>query len=184
MRKRRPLAGVLLAILIGLGMALIVPWAFHIGGRFTPLWTWTGTGELLTKGGKQRRFFVSLHPASSMSRLRLDGLRPSSGLGGSACLCTAPGKFQYLRLSGTIYGAWLSTENSLLQFRLIEQTLIDVGQARAGYFDLYGRWRGQQLVMDDRGEASHPFRSGLRVEHASVTLDWSSLWSCSNLCAE
>jgi hypothetical protein len=51
-------------------------------------------------------------------------------------------------------------------FRLIERNAIDLGQHR-GYFDLYGRWQGLQLVMDDRGGYSTTFRSGLWPEHAS-----------------
>lgn len=95
----------------------------------------------------------------------------------------SPGVFQSLKLSGTIYGAWRSTEGSLMQFRLIERTILDVGQARAGYFDLVGRWNGPELVMDSRGSWSHPFRSGLRLEHASVNLRWSSAWTCEAACA-
>jgi hypothetical protein len=58
-----------------------------------------------------------------------------------------------------------------MAFRLLEPKLFDTGQ-RQGYFDLYGRWQGQQLVMNDRGRYAGAFRSGPKIEHASVTLDW------------
>ena len=89
---------------------------------------------------------------------------------------------QYLKLSGTIYNGWSTTEDSLLSIRLLEQKYFDVGQHR-GYFDLYGRWRGPQLVLDDRGAYASTFRSGVRIEHASVTLDRGSYPDFSAACA-
>ena len=68
-----------------------------------------------------------------------------------------------LKLSGTIYGGWISTEGAVMQFRLLDYKIFDVGQ-RQGYFDLFGRWRGSELVMDDRGESSSKFRSGLKID--------------------
>ena len=92
------------------------------------------------------------------------------------------GVVQQLKLSGTIYGGWSSTENSLMEFRLLEFKIFDLGQ-RQGYFDLFGRWRGQELVMDDRSEASGNFRFGFKAEHASVTLDWGSFTDFKAACA-
>ena len=51
-----------------------------------------------------------------------------------------------------------------------------------GSFDLVGKLRGPELVMDDRGNWSTSFRSGLRIERASVTLQWSPYWSCKTAC--
>jgi hypothetical protein len=70
-----------------------------------------------------------------------------------------------LELRGTIYGGWRSTEGSLLEFRLLEPKVLDGGQGQ-GFFDLFGRWHGPELVMDDRGEPGNRFRSGLRIDHA------------------
>ena len=123
---------------------------------------------LHAKGGTYP-VYVNLYPSSRFSRLRLNGLRPSGGVQGSATLCTSRGVTQYLKLSGTVYNGWLSTEGSLIQLRLLEQKFFDVGQRR-GYMDLYGRWKGVELVLDDRGDQGTTFRSGLRIEHASVTL--------------
>ncbi len=162
--------------------ALTSPWAFHIGGRSTPLLYWSGSGKLVTKNGTYP-LYVYFFPASHSSRLQLDGLRPTGGLQGSGSLCTSPGVIQQLKLSGTIFGGWRSTEGSLMEFRLLEyKKFLDSGTHR-GYFDLYGRWRGQQLVMDDRGRWSAPFRSGLKIERASVTLDWGSYSDFKAACA-
>ncbi|HEY6351506.1 MAG TPA: hypothetical protein VI636_19050 [Candidatus Angelobacter sp.] len=169
------------ALFYGVVVALD-PWAFHIGGRWTPLLTWQGSGKLVAKGGIEYPLWVSFYPSSHFSQLHMDGLRPTGGLQGSAWLCTSRGVTQRLELSGTIYGGWRSTEGSLMAFRLLEPKIIDLGQRR-GYFDLAGRWRGQELVMDDRGSVGSVFRSGLRIEHASVALDWSSYSDFKAVCA-
>ena len=181
--RSRPFVAFLFLIALACAGALIVPWAFHIGGRPTPLLTWWGSGQLHTKGGQEYPIFISLRPSSHSSRLRLDGLRPTSGLGGSACLCTAPGAFQYLNLSGTLYGAWSRIEDGLIQFRLLEITVIDVGQKRAGFFDMTGRWDGPELVMAARGTYSSPFRSGLHIVQPSVRFHWNPYWTCKSACA-
>lgn len=175
-RQRRGCLANLVGLLV-LGVAVVYgvaavtsPWAFHIGGRWTPLLYWSGSGRLVTKSGTYP-LYVSFFPASHFSQLHLDGLGPTGGVQGSGWLCTAPGVLQQLKLGGTIYGGWRSTEGSLMQFRLLEPKIFDVGQ-RQGYFDLYGRWQGQELVMNDHGRYAGIFRSGLKIEHASVTFDW------------
>lgn len=163
------------ALLYGV-LAITDPWSFHIGGRWTPFLTWHGYGELLTEGGVQYPLYVSFFPSSHFSQLHREGLRPTGGLQGSGWLCTSRGVTQRLELSGTIYGGWRSTDGSLLTFRLLERQILNVGQGQ-GFFDLAGRWQGPKLVMDERGdhgEIGEPFRSGLRIDHASVTLDWGS----------
>jgi hypothetical protein len=168
--RRRPFPAVLIVIIILLAVPLTVPWAFHIGGRWTPLLNWSGSGKLITKSGTYP-LYVSFFPSPHFSRLRLDGLRPTGGLQGTGVLYRSPGVAQQLKLSGTIYGAWRSTEDSVMQFRLLEWQILQTHQVR-GYFDLYGRWQGPELVMDDRGAWGSVFRSGLKIEHASVTLAW------------
>jgi hypothetical protein len=157
------------------------PWSLHIGGRLTPLLTWQGSGKLLTKGGSYP-VYIYFFPSSHFSQLHMDGLRPTGGVQGSGWLCTSRGVTQRLTLSGTIYGGLCSTEGSLIAFRLLEPKVIDVGQGQ-GFFDLAGRWRGPQLIMDDRGAPGNRFRSGLKVEKASVTLDWDSYSDFKAVCA-
>ena len=180
------LVGILgVALLYGL-VAITAPWSFHIGGRWTPFLTWHGYGELQTKDGNRYPLYVSFFPSSHSSRLHLEGLRPTGGLQGSAWICTSPGVTQYLDLSGTIYGGWRSTDDSLIGFRLLEHKIINTGGYR-GFFDLRGRWQGPKLVMDERGDhgkVGSPFRSGLRVDYARVTLGWGTYSDFKNLCAK
>jgi hypothetical protein len=176
-----------LCVVVVYGVAAVTaPWSFHIGGRSTPFLYWSASGTLRTKGGTYP-LYVFFYPSPSFSRLRLwsqegDGLRPTGGVQGSGYVCTSRGAIQYLKLSGTIYNGWSSTEGSLINFRLLEPRYFDVGQRR-GYFDLDGRWNGPELVMDDRGSVGKTFRSGLRIEHASVTLERTSYSDFKATCA-
>jgi len=52
-----------------------------------------------------------------------------------------------------------------------------------GYVDLLGYWHGPQLDMDDRGEWSDPFRSGLKFKHTSLTLRSGSNSEFKTVCA-
>lgn len=174
-----------LAVFYGV-MAITDPWAFHIGGRLTPFLTWHGYGQLQTKDGNRYPLYVSFYPSSHFSQLRREGLRPTGGLQGYGWLCAAPGVSQRLDLSGTIYGGWRSTDGSLMAFRLLEwRTTRDrlLGTApNRGYIDLSGRWHGSQLLVNQ--DFATPFRSGLRFDHASVTLDWGTYSAFKELCAK
>jgi hypothetical protein len=180
--RRRLFPGLLLGIVIVSALAATMPWAFHIGGRWTPL-AWWGSGTLVEKNGVEYPMFLMLYPSARFSRLRQDGRRPTGGVQGNACLCTSPGVSQYLKVSGTIYDGWLRTEGSAMKLRLFEPTIVDVGQQRAGYFDVVGTWQGTELLLDERANYARPFRSGLHIDHASVNLRWNPYWSCKSACA-
>lgn len=172
---------VLMVVIVYALAAVMSPWAFHIGGRWTPLLYWSGRGKMVTKNGTYP-LYVFFYPSADMSRLHVDGLQPTGGLQGSAAICLASGTIQSMKLSGTVFGGWRSTEHSLMEFRVLDRKIVDVGQ-RQGYFDLYGHWRGTELVMDDRGGFGGTLRSGLRIDQASVTFTWSSYSDFENACA-
>jgi hypothetical protein len=176
------LALVAVAAVVYAGIALLNPWSLHIGRRWTPLMTWSGSGKLLTKGGKEYPLYLYIYPSPHFSRLAMHGQRPTGGVQGAAWLCTSPGVTQRLNLGGTIYGGWRSTEGSLIAFRLLEPRVIDIGQ-RQGYFDLQGRWNGPDLVMDASDSTGTRFRSGLKIEPTVVTLKWSSYSDFKAACA-
>lgn len=158
------------------------PWAYHIGGRSTPLLTWRGSGKLLTKSGVEYPLYLYFYPSPHFSKLHREGLRPTGGVQGMGWLCTGRGVTQQLKLSGTIWGGWRSTDNALIAFRLNEPTIFNVGQ-REGFFDLAGRFHGSALVMDSGTNVPNQFRSGLRIDHASVALDWDSYSHFKSVCA-
>ena len=181
--RYRAIPGLILVLTLVYGaMVLLNPWAIHMGGRWTPLLLWTGTGKLVTATGTYP-VLVTIGPFGHSSRLRLDGLRPTAGVSGWGWLCTPQGTTIRLRLYGTIYGAWRSTDGALMQFRLNERIQNFPSIQDGGYFDLFGHWQGPQLVLDDRNEWSARFRSGLTIKHASVTLRPGSKSEFNSACA-
>jgi hypothetical protein len=91
-------------VLILLVIAVLAPWAFHIGGRWTPGF-WQGVGTLRTESGGAYPLYIYFHPNfRGMSHLRLNGQRPTNALRGTGWLCSAQGVTQLLDLSGDIYG--------------------------------------------------------------------------------
>ncbi len=52
-----------------------------------------------------------------------------------------------MQLSGTMYGGYTSDSDSLLAFRLLEWCQpFALNQAKRGFFDLAGNWRGPELI--------------------------------------
>ena len=43
-----------------------------------------------------------------------------------------------------------------------------------GYFDIAGVWQGGDLAMNRPDEQGIKFKSGLFIDHATVTLHWAS----------
>jgi hypothetical protein len=162
---------ILMGAVVCVVIAVLNPWALHMGGRATPLMYWQGTGTVVSKDGKTYPLYVFFLPGTGASRLHREGLRPNSGLQGTGELCTGPGQTQMLKLSGTMYGGYSSTEGSLMDFRLFEWKIFDP-QMRKGYFDLAGNWRGGELVMDRPLSQSRVFLSGVRIQDATATLRW------------
>ena len=94
------------------------PWALHIGGRSTPLLYWHGSGTLVSKDGKSYPLYVSFWPGKPGKHGggRREGKIWSADLKGTGWLCVAPGSVERMDMSGTMYGGYTSSENSL--FRL------------------------------------------------------------------
>ena len=175
------LTKLLLLVVVGvvLAWALIValnPWALHIGGRSTPLLYWHGAGTVLAKGGKALPLYVSFwpgRPGGFHGGGRREGKTVSARLDGTGWLCTAPGVVEVMELSGTMYGGYTNDSSSLLDFRLLERRRpFAINYQRRGFFDLAGMWRGGELVMNRPNEQGIPFKSGLLIDNAVVTLRW------------
>ena len=174
-RRRFGIAGLLVcAVLFYAVVAALDPWAMHMGGSWTPLLYWTGTGNLVTSNGTYP-IYVWFFPGSHFSQLHMDGLRPTGGIQGGGSLCESAGKVVPLRLSGTIRGGWKTTEGALIEvdFRVLEKSSLRQAVAYArygGYFRLFGYWHGAKLTMDDRAESSTSSHLGTGIQHASLIL--------------
>jgi len=166
--------------------ALLAPWAFHIGGRWTPA-MWQGVGMLRTESGDAYPLYVYFFPRfRGMSHLRLNGQRPTNALGGAGWLCSAQGVTQRMDLSGDIYGTYLNTDGNQMGFRLLDaRRAFRINPQKRRYFDLYGRWHGTELVMQDDGgweRGFHPAPHNPK-ERASVTFTWAGYSDFKKLCA-
>jgi hypothetical protein len=63
----------------------------------------------------------------------------------------------------------------VLDFRLLERRRpFAINYQKRGFFDLAGTWRGGELVMNHPNEQGIPFKSGLLIDSAVVTLRWAS----------
>src|SRR5579864_1596972 len=165
--------------------AVLAPWAFRIGERWTPGF-WQGVGTLRTDSGDAYPLYIYFYPNfRSMSRLQLNGQRPTNGLRGTGWLCSAQGEKQLLDLSGTIYGTYLNTDGNQMGFRLLDyRQPFRINPQVRRYFDLYGRWHGPELVMEDTGGWERNFHpnSPNSKERAKVTFTWGSYWDFKKLC--
>lgn len=160
--KKFGILGLAVVVLLTLtAIGTITPWAFHMGGRFTPLY-WSGSGMLVAKQGAFP-LYVLFYPADGSNRLH-----------GWGSLCISKNTIIPLDLHGEVGKAWWSIDRASMDITLSEpDTLrenILAGYAGGG-FRLIGNWQGPDLVLDDGGNIPTAFRrSGLKVEHASVIL--------------
>lgn len=172
-------------VVVFLVIALLAPWAFRIGGRWTPA-VWQGIGTLRTESGDAYPLYVYFFPRfRGMTRLRLNGQRPTNSLGGSGWLCSAQGVTQRMNLSGDIYGTYLNTDGNQTAFRLLDaRRAFQINPQHRRYFDLYGRWHGPELVMQDDGGWERGFHPDPHdpKERASVTFRWGSYSEFKKLC--
>ncbi|MGC2163619.1 MAG: hypothetical protein WA634_17055 [Silvibacterium sp.] len=157
-------------------LVAIGPWALHIGGRSTPLLFWHGSGTVLNKDGKTYPLYVSFWPGkpsgfSGGGRREGKGVRAT--ITGTGWLCVAPGSIERMDISGTMYGGYSSTADSLFDFRLLEwQRPFAFNHYNRGFFDLAGAFHGPDLVMDRTNEQGIKFLSGLFIDHATATFHW------------
>ena len=97
-------------------------------------------------------------------------------------MCTSRGKQLALDLRGTVPNAQQSTGDNDIHLYFNETQVLNVGQTRGGY-SLHGGWHGPELVMTEDDESERAFSSGLKVEHASVTLTRGSYSDFKTMCA-
>jgi hypothetical protein len=151
------------------------PWALHIGGRSTPLLYWHGVGTVTSKDGKTYPIYVTFWPGKPQrSQIgRREGKRKNADLSGAGWLCVAPGSMEKMDLSGTMYGGYSTSDGALIEFRLLEwRKAFSINPQHRGFFEVAGEFEGPDLVMDRGNEQGIPFKSGMLIDHATVTLRW------------
>jgi len=158
-------------------MVALNPWALHIGGRSTPLLYWHGSGILHSKDGKTYPLYVSWWPGKPGRHGggRREGKIWSADLKGTGWLCLAPESVERMDLSGTMYGGYLTSDQSLFDFRFLEwQKPFQINYHNRGFFDVAGAWHGPELVLDRPNEQGIKLNTGPLIDNATVTLHWAS----------
>jgi hypothetical protein len=133
---------------------------------------------VVSKDGKTYPVYVGFSPGRPQGFHgggRREGKMVSAHLDGTGWLCLSPGTIERMDLSGTMYGGYASSDDSLMDFRLLEhRKAFAINPQRRGFFDLAGKWNGPDLVMNRPNEQGIPFKSGLFIDNATVTLRWAS----------
>ncbi len=145
-RRRRGGWLKLLVILIVVLFAVFVaptPWALHIGGKFTPLETWSGYGAVRASNGGQYVLFTQVQ--GGITGGGEDGPSCSSHgcdtLFGTARLCTSGGQTYSFALTGDVH-SWWSTDGAATSVDLTGPRLPD-GWVVA----FHGAWHGAALPL-------------------------------------
>ncbi|HTQ55995.1 MAG TPA: hypothetical protein VMI94_16115 [Bryobacteraceae bacterium] len=195
------IGALVLAFVVCLGLyALLAPWSFHIGGRWTPV-EWQGLGRLRDSSGAEYGLYLYFFPyfsrarnagiSSSLAPVWVHHPWPRQGVRGRGWVCTADGNTYQFDLRGQIYGAWLDTAGKEMTFGLQEKG--NASPRRA--FSLYGAWQGPNLVMDDRKSMfihflpdgtltpARSYTSPVPERYAHVTLSWGRRRDFESLCA-
>jgi hypothetical protein len=169
--------GLAAAAFVWVVMVVMYPWALHIGGRTTPLLYWHGAGTVVSKDGKMYPLYLTFWPGRPRRAAggggRHEGKGWSADLRGTGWLCTAPGSVERMTVSGTMYGGYTSSADSLFDFRLLEwRKPFSINPPKRGFFDVAGMWHGVELVFDRPNEQGIKFNSGLFIDNATGSLHW------------
>jgi hypothetical protein len=189
-----------LMFVIGIVLALYVllaPWAFHIGGRWTPTTAWYGVGTMRDSTGARYGLYLSFYPDIETGRRAnnaITGLAhptPRTRLRGDAKVCTGQGSTFAFDVRGDMYGAWLDAEGHEMALGLTEPGT----QRPRRHFQLVGAFHGADLAMDDDKSMfmyflhdgtltpARSYTSPVPEKHATVTLKWGTKADFDALCA-
>lgn len=163
------------AVIVWVVMVVLNPWAVNIGGRPTWLLYWHGTGTVTAKDGKTYPLYLTFWPGrpGKHGGGRREGKVWSADLDGNGYLCVGPGSVERMNVSGTMYGGYMSSADSLFDFRLLEwRKAFAINPQHRGFFDLAGVWDGPELVLDRPNEQGIPFKSGMLIDRATARLHW------------
>lgn len=164
------------------------PWALHIGGRSTPTLYWHGSGTLVSKDGKTYPLYVSFWPGRPRgfhTGGRRQGKIKNADLDGSGWLCVAPGNTERMKVSGSMFGGYASTDGAEIDFRILEwRKAFSINYQERGFFDLGGQFQGPDLVMNRPNEQGIKLKTGPFIDNATVTLRWADYAEFEAACRE
>ena len=146
-RKRYIVLRLVLILIVGALCVYILPspWAFHMGGTFSPLGEWDGYGPVQASNGGHyllythlRGGIVNVHGQAGCSLTSCDSLV------GSAQLCTQGGQRYTFELTGTVHG-WYTTNGSRTNINLTGGTPKRL--PRGSVVAFHGTWHGPELPL-------------------------------------
>jgi hypothetical protein len=119
-RKRHLLLRtVLILVIVGLCVYILpTPWAFHMGGKFSPLGEWDGYGPVQASNGG--RYLLYTHLRGGLANNHGHAGCSFGGcdtLTGTAQLCTQGGQHYTFDLTGAVHG-WYTTNGSRTNINL------------------------------------------------------------------
>jgi hypothetical protein len=173
-RKRRFTLTRLLLVLILAAVAVEVaptPWAFHIGGRITPLKIWDGYGPVQASDGGHYLLYTHLFGTVIGPHGWLT-CSPSGGcttVRGSARVCTQSGKTYSFTLTGHL-GGWWTTDGSQTSFQLTGGSPDPLPAGSMVSF--VGTWHGPVLaVADIENSFTDAFTPAGTIRQTAATAD-------------
>lgn len=166
--RQRPLLLLLVAVVAIIAVYVVpTPWALHIGGRFTPLETWDGYGQVRGSNGGRYVLFAHLRGGILGGGANAGcGFFGCDTLHGDAKLCTLSGKTFSFGLSGDVH-SWWSTDGARTSINLSGRPL------PAGWVVAFrGRWKGPALPLEnpDNSFTEVLTRAGA-IRHTTSTAD-------------
>lgn len=136
---------IVVVVLFGL-YVLPSPWAFHMGGTFSPAGEWDGYGPVRASGGGRYLLFTHLRGGLAANHGHSGCNVTGCGtLTGSAQLCAADGQHYTFALDGAVHG-WYTTNGSRTTIALTGGTL---PHGRVVAF--HGVWKGPVLPLASTG---------------------------------
>ena len=127
------------------------PWAYHMGGRFSPLGEWDGFGPVHASNGGNYLLFTHLRGGIVVNRGHAScSLTGCDRLTGSAELCTTGGQHYTFALTGAVHG-WYTTNGSKTDIGLTGGTPAALPHGSVVAFR--GTWKGPELPLASTGNS-------------------------------
>jgi hypothetical protein len=145
---------VLVAVVMGLTVAVFAPWSFFLGGHFHLMPFWQGTGRLKASSGEYvLSFWIAPQPGGRTYNFPY--------FTGWARLCTPRGERYDLRVTGGMHEhPGIDTNGKEMHLEFYRRPWyygFSGNWDRRPRLDLRGRWEKRGLVMSDGGSLSQAF---------------------------
>ena len=171
-RKRHLLLRIVL-ILVVVGLCVYIlpsPWAFHMGGKFSPLGEWDGYGPVQASNGGRYLLYTHLRGGIVNNRGHAHcSLTGCTSLTGTAQLCTQGGQHYTFELTGAVHG-WYTTDGSRTNIALTGGKPKPLPHGWVVAF--HGVWHGAVLpIADTDNSFSEVFTPSGAIRTTTSTAD-------------